>query len=41
MNTQISVLDRVRLVLAELTSKTRKVADFVLANPQEAVFFTT
>jgi peptide/nickel transport system substrate-binding protein len=35
------VLDKVRLLLPKLTSKTSKVAHFVLDNPQDCIFLTT
>ncbi len=38
---QISVLDKVRMLLPKLTSKTRKVANFILDNPQDCIFLTT
>lgn len=41
MASQISVLDRVRLALPGLTSKTRKVADYILACPRDCIFLTT
>lgn len=41
MRSQISVLDKVRLLLPKLTSKTKKVADFILATPRESIFLTT
>ena len=41
MRSQISVLDKVRLLSPELTSKTKKVADFILARPEESLFLTT
>ncbi len=40
METQISVLDKVRLMKPDLTSKISMVADFILDNPQGCIFLT-